>query len=135
MTAAPLATMDCKSEHKESTKVFKKMWIEALQEFNRETKFNPIGIILGAKSCNWNAIKKYFGDGFIKLCVSCQFYFKQSVTRRLKDLKFSKSLTFDQFITLLKGLLEAQTESQFHESISMLESFIQEDQARLQLEN
>ena len=131
----PLATMNCENENKESAEFFWKIWIEALQEFNGKIKFNPIGIILDEKSCNWNAIKKYFGGGFIKRCVSCEFHFKQSVTRRLKDSMFSKSRTSDQFRTLSKGLLEAQTESQFHESMSMLESFIQEDPARLPLEN
>ena len=48
---------------------------------------------------------------------------------------FSKSRTSGQFRTLSKGLLEAQTESQFYESMSMLESFIQEDPARLPLEH
>ena len=131
----PLATMDCESENKESAELFWKIWIEALQEFNSEIKFNPTGIILDEKSCNWNAMKKYFGDGFIKRCVSGEFHFKQSVTRRLKDSMLSKSRTSHQFRTLSKGLLEAQTESQFHESMSMLESFIQEDPARLPLEN
>ena len=77
-------------------------------------KFDPIGIILDEKSCNWNAMKKYYGDGSIKRCVSCEFHFKQIVTRRLKDSIFSKSRTSDQFRTLSKGLLEAQTESQFY---------------------
>ena len=48
---------------------------------------------------------------------------------------FSKSRISDQFRTLSKKLLEPQTENQFHESMSMLESFIQEDPARLPLEN
>ena len=47
----------------------------------------------------------------------------------------SKSRTSDKFRTLSKGLLEAQTESQFHESMSLLESFIKEYPARLPLEN
>ena len=44
--------MDCESENKESTELFWKIWIEALQEFNGEMKFSPIGIILDEKSCN-----------------------------------------------------------------------------------
>ena len=87
----PLATMDCESENKESAEFFWKIWIEALQEFNGEIKFNPIGITLDKKSCNWNAIKRYFGDEFIKRYLSCEFHFKQSVTIRLKDSMFSKS--------------------------------------------
>ena len=78
----PLAAMDCESENKESTKLFWKMWIEALQEFNGKMEFDPIGIIVDENSCNWHAIKKYFGEGFIKRCVSCEFHFNQSVTRR-----------------------------------------------------
>ena len=131
----PLATMDCESKNKESAELFWKVWIEALKEFNGKIKFDPVGIILDEKTCNWNPIKKYFGDGFIKRCVSCEFHFKQTVTRRLKDSMFSKSRTSDKFRTLSKGLLEAQTESQFHESMSLLESFIKEDPACLPLEN
>ena len=58
----PLRTMDRESENKESAELFWKMWIEALKEFNGEIKFDPIGIILDKKTCNCNAIEKYFGE-------------------------------------------------------------------------
>ena len=41
----PLAATDCESENKEITKLFWKMWIEALQKSNGEIKFDSIGII------------------------------------------------------------------------------------------
>ena len=87
----PLAAMNCESENKESTKLFWKIRIEALQQLNGKMKFDLTGIILDDNNCNWYAIKKYFGEGFIKRCVFCEFHFKQSVTRRLKDSMFSKS--------------------------------------------
>ena len=69
-------------------------------------------------------------EDLLKRYVSCEFHFKQSVNRRLRDSMFANQLFFDQFHTLSKGLLESQTEIQIEETLLRFHSFVRENGAR-----
>ena len=80
-----LATLNCVGENKENAELFWRCWEEALGGKNESTCFNPTGIILDEKGSNWKAVENVYGKELLHRCYSCEFHFKQSVNRRLKD--------------------------------------------------
>ena len=83
-----LATFQCESENSESAELFWKCWNDALNEDGDAHRFNPTGIILDERSGSWKAIENIFVKEFLRRSFSCEFHFKQSVTRRLNDAMF-----------------------------------------------
>ena len=84
---------------------------------------------------NWNAPKEVYGEEFITRCSSCEFHFKQSVNRRLKETVFLGGKSDDRFRSLSKRMLEAQTEVQFEDARTELRAFIDEKEKRQPLSN
>ena len=69
---------------------------------NESTCFNPAGIILNEKGSDWKAVQNFDkenGKELSRRCYSCEFHFKKSVNRRLKDPMFNNHmLTFNIFV-------------------------------------
>ena len=130
-----LATMDCESENKDNCELFWRTWNDALADFQAGLIFDPAGVILDERGCNWNALKEVYGEDFITRCSSCEFHFKQSVNRRLKETVFSGEKSADRFRSLSKRMLEAQTEVQFEDARTELRAFIDEKEKRQPLSN
>ena len=59
-------------------------------------------------------------------CSCCEFQFRQSLNRRLKETVFSGDKSADIFRSLSKRMLEAQTEVQFEDAHTELRAFIDE---------
>ena len=59
-------------------------------------------------------------------CSSCEFHFKQSISRRLKETIFSGDKLADRFRSFSKRMFEAQTEVQFQHACTELRAFIDE---------
>ena len=87
-----------------------------MTDFQAGTTFDPADILLDERGCNWNALKKVYGKDFIMRCSSCEFHFKQSVNRRLKETVFSGGISVHRFRSLSKRMLEAQAEVQFEDA-------------------
>ena len=92
-----LATMDCESENKDNCELFWRTWSDALADFQAGLIFDPTGVILDERGCNWNALKEVYGEDFITRCSSCEFHFKQSVNRRLNETVFLGEKSADRF--------------------------------------
>ena len=74
---------------------------------------------------NWNATKNVFGSEFIKRCLSCEFHFKKSVNRKIKDSTFTNSEDREKLGNLTRNMLEARTDIQFKTAVTNLETFKQ----------
>ena len=92
--------------------------------------FSPASLMLNEKGSNWNAIKNFFRCEFMERYVSCEFHFKQSVNRKMKDSMFTNSEDREKFRNLTRNMLEAQTEMQFKTAVTNLEPFITEKKER-----
>ena len=66
-----LATMHCESENKDNCELFWRTWNDALADFKAGLIFDPAGVILDERGCNWNALKEVCGEDFITRCSSC----------------------------------------------------------------
>ena len=66
-----LATMDCESENKDNCELFWRTWNDALAGFKAGLIFDPAGVILDERGCNWNALKEVYGEDFITRCSFC----------------------------------------------------------------
>ena len=98
--------------------------MERCNDFQAGLTFDPVGVILDERGCNWNVLKEVYGEDFITRCSSCEFHFKQSVNRRLKETVFSGDKSVDRFRSLSKRMLAAQTEVQFEDARTGLRAFI-----------
>ena len=101
-------------------RLFWRTWNDALAGL----AFDPAGVLLDERGCNWNALKEVYGEDFITRCSSSEFHFKQSINRRLKETVFSGGKLADRFRSLSKRILEAQTEVQFQDARAELRAFI-----------
>ena len=97
--------------------------------------FDPAGVILDERGCNWNALKEIYGKDVITRCTSCEFHFKYSVNRRLNKTVFSEDKLADRSCSLLKRVLEAQTEVQFEDTRTESRAFIDEKEKWQPLSN
>ena len=119
--------MHCEGENRENSETFWNIWNEALSSGLEERyMFNPAGPMLDENGSNWNAIKNVFGCEFTERCISCEFHFKQSVNRKIKDPLFTSSEDREKFRNLTRNMLEEQTEIQLKTAVRNLESFITE---------
>ena len=110
-----LAMMDCDSENKENCELFWRTWNDALADFQAGLTFDLAQGLLNEGGCNWNALKEVYDKDFITRCSSCEFHFKQSVNRHLKETVFSEDKSVDRFCSLSKRMLDAQTVVQFED--------------------
>ena len=110
-----LAMMDCDSENKENCELFWRTWNDALADFQAGLTFDLAQVLLNEGGCNWNALKEVYDKDFITRCSSCEFHFKQSVNRHLKETVFSEDKSADRFCSLSKRMLDAQTVVQFED--------------------
>ena len=110
-----LAMMDCDSENKENCELFWRTWNDALADFQAGLTFDLAQVLLNEGGCNWNALKEVYDKDFITRCSSCEFHFKQSVNRHLKETVFSEDKSVDRFCSLSKRMLDAQTVVQFED--------------------
>ena len=78
-----MATLNCEVENTENIKPFWKCWEEVLGGRNESTCFNPIGIIQEKRLVIGKVCRMCMN--LLHRCYSCEFHFKQSVSRRLKD--------------------------------------------------
>ena len=130
-----LATMDCEYENKDNCELFCRTWNDALADLQAGITFDPAGVILDERGCNWNALKEAYGKDVITRCSSSEFHFKYSVNRRLNETVFSGDKQADRFRSLLKRMLEAQTEVQFEDTRTELRAFIDEKEKWQPLSN
>ena len=130
-----LATMDCQKENKDNYDLFWRTWNDALADFQAGLIFDPAGVILDERGCNWNALKEVYGEDFITRCSSCEFHFKESVNRRLKKTVFSGEKSANRFRSLSKRMLETQTQVQFEDARTELGAFIDEKEKQQPLSN
>ena len=85
--------------------------------------FNPCGWVLDEAGAEWNAIRIVFGEAAVSKVVSCEFHFKQSVSRRSAKLHGTRKTRFE---SLARALLEANTVSVFEKKRAELIRFIKE---------
>ena len=130
-----LATMDCEYENKDNCELFCRTWNDALADLQAGITFDPAGVILDERGCNWNALKEIYGKDVITRCNSCEFHFKYSVNRRLNKTVFSEDKLADRSCSLLKRVLEAQTEVQFEDTRTESRAFIDEKEKWQPLSN
>ena len=123
-------TMDCQSENKDNCELFWGTWNDALADFQAGLTFDLAGVLLDEGGCNWNALKEAYGDDFLMRCSCCEFQFRQSLNRRLKETVFSGDKSADIFRSLSKRMLEAQTEVQFEDAHTELRAFIDEKKGK-----
>ena len=126
-----LATMDCEYENKDNCELFCRTWNDALADLQAGITFDPAGVILDERGCNWNALKEAYGKDVITRCSSSEFHFN----RRLNETVFSGDKQADRFRSLLKRMLEAQTEVQFEDTRTELREFIDEKEKWQPLSN
>ena len=94
----PLVTMDCEGETFINAVTFFQHLNSALTEkYGVATKFNPCRFILDERGCNWRAISSVYGCEFLKRSFSCEFHYKQSVSRRKNSVIFSGDGSGKQF--------------------------------------
>ena len=129
-----LATLNCEGENKENAELFWRCWEEALGGKNGSTCFNPTGIILDEKGSNWKAVENVYGKELLHRCYSCEFHFKQSVNRRLKDPTFNNGLRA-KFQSLCKQMLESSNKANFKRSVQKLEDFLDEEPGHAKLKD
>ena len=99
-----LATLNCEGKNKENAELFWGCWEERLGGKNESTCFNPTGIILDVKGINWKAVENVYGKELFHRCYSCEFHFKQSVNKRLKEPMFNNK-SRAKFQSLCKQML------------------------------
>lgn len=85
--------------------------------------FNPCGWGLDEAGAEWNAIRIVFGEATVSKVVSCEFHFKQSVSRRSAKLHGTRKTRFER---LAHALLEASTVSIFEKKRAELNRFTKE---------
>ena len=103
--------------------MFWRTWNDALADFQA-------GALLYKQGFNWNVLKGVWGEGFITRCSSCEFHFKQSTNRRLKETVFWGDKSANRFRSPSKRMLEAQAEVQFEDAQTELRAFIDEKEKR-----
>ena len=108
--------------------------MEALGGKNESTCFNPTGIILDEKGSNWKVVENVYGKELLHRCYSCEFHFKQSVKRRLKDPMFNNG-SRAKFQYLCKQMLESSNKANFKRSIQKLEDFLDEEPGHAKLKD
>ena len=127
-----LAILNCEGENKENVGFFWRCWEEVLGGKNESTYFNPTGIILDEKGSNWKAVKNVYGKELLHRCYSCEFHFKQSVNRRLKDPMFNNG-SRAKFQSLCKQILENSNKANFKRSVQKLKDFLDEEPGHAKL--
>ena len=129
-----LATLNCEGENKENSELFWRCWEGALGGKNEITCFSPNGIFLDEKGNNWKAVENVYGKELLHRCYSCEFHFKQSVNRKLKDPMFNNGLRA-KFQSLCKQMLESSNKADFKRSVQKLEDFLDEEPGQEKLKN
>ena len=71
-------------------------------------------------------MENVYGKELLHRCYSCEFHFKQSVNRRLKDPMFSIE-SHAKFQFLSKQMLESSNKVNFERSVQKLEDFLDEE--------
>ena len=119
-----LATMEVEAENTENLILFWNTLNEMLQEVtaNPTYTFNPIGFVVDENHANWVSIKKVFGEDTLKRVVSCEFHYKQSVTRHAKKLGYNA----EEFKRLVTQMLTAVTINEFETVSSEMKLFVNE---------
>lgn len=84
-----IATMEITKENGENLILFWHQLNSMLQELSGDAvyMFNPRGWIVDEHSANWSSIAAVYGEEGIRRTFSCEFHFKQSLT------KYSKKVT------------------------------------------
>ena len=114
--------MHCEEENKENAEMFWRCWKVALCEKNESTCFNPTGITLGEKGSSSKTVENVYGKKLLHRCYSCNFHFKQSVNRRLKDPIFINGSSA-KFQSLCNQMLESSNKASFERSVQKLRDF------------
>ena len=88
--------MEAEKENTECFTLFLTLWNNLLAEVSGipGNKFNPRGIMCDEAGCNFNAIKKVYGQEFLGQTVTCQFHFKNCAKNQIKNINIHKQETF-----------------------------------------
>ena len=86
--------------------------------------------MLDEAGAEWNAIQIVFGEAAVSKVVSCEFHFKQSVSRRSAKLHGTRKTRFE---SLAHALLEANMVSVFEKKRAELNRFIKEKPGEKQI--
>ena len=121
-----LAVMHALEESADTIEFFWKTWNEVLKKISNDPKtiFRPKGYLMDEHGGNWEGLKRVAGEDELKLCVSCEFHFKDSVNKHANKLTstYSKS----KFKRAANELLTAVSPSSYECAYGKLAAFINE---------
>ena len=114
-----LAVMHVLEEPADTMELFWKTWNEVLKKISNDRPY-----MMDEHGGNWEGLKRVAGEDELKLCVSCEFHFKDSVNKHANKLTstYSKS----KFKRAAKELLTAVSPSSYECAYGKLAAFINE---------
>ena len=117
--------LEVEEENTENLVKFWEILNEMLQKVSGRDnyKFNPTGFVADEHHCNWNSIKRVFGDDVLERVVSCEIHYKQSVRRRSKNLDGSSC---ELFLKISDLMLTVLTVNDFELQCSEMKTFIKD---------
>ena len=132
----PLAIMEAEGESGLHVKMFWELFQKALREYTGKDSvdFSPFGFISDEGGGIWKGLTEVFSSEIMANSVSCEFHFKQNVNRLSKSIPDKKDRK--RFKKLAFQLLESVTVTGYHQTLNLLENFIQDKkEERKQLSN
>ena len=106
--------------------LFCKTWNEVLEKISNDPQavFRPKGYMMDEHGGNWEVLKRVAGEDELKLCVSCEFHFKDSVNKHANKLTSTYSKA--SFKRGANELLTAVSPSSYECAYGKLTAFINE---------
>ena len=88
-----LAVMHVLEESSDTIELFWNTWNEVLRKISNDhgTVFRPKGYMMDEHGRNWEGLKRVAGEDELKLSVSCEFLFKDSVNKHANKLTCASS--------------------------------------------
>ena len=121
-----LAVMHVLEESANTIELFWKTWNEVLEKISNDPQavFLPKGYMMDEHGGNWEVLKRVAGEDELKLCVSCEFHFKDSVNKHANKLTSTYSKA--SFKRGANELLTAVSPSSYECAYGKLTAFINE---------
>ena len=117
--------MDCKHEDTNYVERFWRIFNNAYKGANLTTeKFNPTGWCSDMAGANFNGLKKIYGEDIVNKIKGCEFHYKESINKKVKQLGEKG----DDFKTYALDLLTAFTQESYNAHKSKMEHFIKENE-------
>ena len=117
-----LATMTCKHEHSNNIELFWRLFNKCYKEANEiDNKFSPCGWCTDMATANFTGLSLIYGEDILDKVKGCEFHYKQSVGKRVKQLGGDLGQEFEKYAY---ELLYATTPEAYEHAFGTLESFI-----------